>query len=897
MTILNKLTSYYLECLSHDDEGGISVFAYDKYGNPDYVQLTELPQLSEQPNELFNNEPTRKLLYKIRRDKSRLTLYLGYPIRLRKIRSKKSSWEGFKVEPLFLFPVDYNPGARDSIPQVNPEPPRFNFAALKGLVEEGSGHLLEEVVLLTEALGMDNGFQNMPELDEICSRLQELRSEWNWQEDLMPPNLALEPAISDITTEGFYNRAILVVGERSQFTQGLETELSKLSKINGHDLKDTALGYWLGLSDSDQAEHDDIPPLEVVELNEEQRQAVMRGTVSPLTVITGPPGTGKSQVVTTLLVNAAWRNMRVLFASKNNKAVDVVETRTNGLSNRPILLRLGRSEFQSRLADHLSDLLATQNTGDDERKFQEAKDKYEQLIAKEKQVKAKLEKIVELRNQVDSLEQKVESHRDLFGKEFFAKYLDSTPESISEVAEKFQSALAACYRQNNSFITRLFWHVLKNSKLQELSNIARSTERPATELGLKTPSLEVSESNLQVWIQYGTELNARLKAANEIYTYAMALAELQSIESPEILARESLELARHIADCSQEVWASWLNLQPKRLSQADRKLLGEYASVLSMIVNANKSSQRLSAGIFRQYYQLFPKVSHLLPCWAVTSLSAHNKVPFEPGFFDLVVIDEASQCDIASALPLLYRAKRAVIIGDPKQLQHISSISEQQDMQLLAKYGLSDGFVSWAYSVNSLYSLAQSLCASEAIVNLRDHHRSHEDIINFSNKHFYKGNLRVATRYDKLKRLKDHLPAVRWKDVIGRVTRPASGGAFNDAEAKAVVDMLDDLVITKQYNGSVGVVTPFRAQANRIRDLVYQRSNLSTRLVSLEFLVDTVHKFQGDERDLMIFSPVVSKGISDGATRFLNRNGNLFNVAITRARSLLLVVGDRNAIL
>jgi very-short-patch-repair endonuclease len=62
-----------------------------------------------------------------------------------------------------------------------------------------------------------------------------------------------------------------------------------------------------------------------------------------------------------------------------------------------------------------------------------------------------------------------------------------------------------------------------------------------------------------------------------------------------------------------------------------------------------------------------------------------------------------------------------------------------------------------------------------------------------------------------------------------------------------------------------------------------------------EFLVDTVHKFQGDERDLMIFSPVVSDGISPGAISFLKNNGNLFNVAITRARAQLVVVGDRAA--
>ena len=60
----------------------------------------------------------------------------------------------------------------------------------------------------------------------------------------------------------------------------------------------------------------------------------------------------------------------------------------------------------------------------------------------------------------------------------------------------------------------------------------------------------------------------------------------------------------------------------------------------------------------------------------------------------------------------------------------------------------------------------------------------------------------------------------------------------------------------------------------------------------LERLIDTVHKFQGDERDVMIFSPVVSEGITDGAVNFLKKTDNLFNVAITRARAALIVVGD-----
>ncbi len=124
--------------------------------------------------------------------------------------------------------------------------------------------------------------------------------------------------------------------------------------------------------------------------------------------------------------------------------------------------------------------------------------------------------------------------------------------------------------------------------------------------------------------------------------------------------------------------------------------------------------------------------------------------------------------------------------------------------------------------------------------------------------------------------------------------RPGTGGAVNDEEARGVVSEIERLV-RQGYRGSIGVVSPFRAQANRIRDLVNQHDGLSTRVAELDFLSDTVHKFQGDERDLMIFSPVVSAGIADSALAFLRNNSNLFNVAITRARAALVVVGDRTA--
>lgn len=92
------------------------------------------------------------------------------------------------------------------------------------------------------------------------------------------------------------------------------------------------------------------------------------------------------------------------------------------------------------------------------------------------------------------------------------------------------------------------------------------------------------------------------------------------------------------------------------------------------------------------------------------------------------------------------------------------------------------------------------------------------------------------------------------------------------------------------------MVTPFRAHANRMRDMAYQVVD-AAYLDRARVDIETVHVFQGDERDVILFSPCIARDIPDAARRFLARTWNLFNVALTRARTLLHVVGDREACL
>ena len=254
-----------------------------------------------------------------------------------------------------------------------------------------------------------------------------------------------------------------------------------------------------------------------------------------------------------------------------------------------------------------------------------------------------------------------------------------------------------------------------------------------------------------------------------------------------------------------------------------------------MISGGDRYDEGAGRRVFRRYYSLFPKVARILPCWAVTSLSARGRLPFEAGFFDLAVIDEASQCDIASALPLLYRARRAVIIGDPLQLKHVSTVAPQEDRLLLAAHGLAEGRAAWAYSVNSLFDLARSLCRYEDIVNLRDHHRSHRDIIGFSNRHFYRGGAahrhrsrkpEASARAEALgRRCAGWACAARW-------CGPPAAARSTWPEAEAVVAEVRRLVVDGATAAPSAWSRPFARTPTASARLVHQDRDLSQRLAA-----------------------------------------------------------------
>ncbi|MBI1183615.1 AAA family ATPase, partial [bacterium] len=251
------------------------------------------------------------------------------------------------------------------------------------------------------------------------------------------------------------------------------------------------------------------------------------------------------------------------------------------------------------------------------------------------------------------------------------------------------------------------------------------------------------------------------------------------------------------------------------------------------------------------------------------------------GFFDLVIIDEASQCDIATALPLLQRAQSVVVCGDPKQLRHVSFMNEQKMRHLAQKNGLTAlELETYNYRQKSvLDTFIEIIEKQEAITLLNEHFRSKPELIAFSNREFYENKLRVMTSNPYQSQGKAlHFHKIEGQRING----------INSEETRFVVDAVEKIRAINEKSPvavqrSVGVLSPFRDQVNHMQQQLWERLG-PAGFNQLQLLVGTAHSFQGEERDVMFISLSVDDEAHATALRHVNQL-EVFNVSVTRARS------------
>lgn len=267
-----------------------------------------------------------------------------------------------------------------------------------------------------------------------------------------------------------------------------------------------------------------------------------------------------------------------------------------------------------------------------------------------------------------------------------------------------------------------------------------------------------------------------------------------------------------------------------------------------------------------------------LPLWIGTLADIDDLLPPRPALFDLVILDEASSIDQGLAAPALLRGQRAVIVGDPRQLRHVSFLSDEQIARVLTDHEfVGDPLLSARLDArrNSIFDVAVGAAPARI---LDEHWRCDPHLIDFVARRLYAGEFSVATR----------TPASQAVDCV-EVVR-VDGSRDDDGVVAAEVETIVAALRRASGNGtsSIGVVTPFRAQADALEAAVLAGFS-ADELIAMDLRVGTVHAFQGNERDVIYCSLGIGPDATASSWRFAE-DSHLLSVFLTRARRRLVFV-------
>lgn len=263
------------------------------------------------------------------------------------------------------------------------------------------------------------------------------------------------------------------------------------------------------------------------------------------------------------------------------------------------------------------------------------------------------------------------------------------------------------------------------------------------------------------------------------------------------------------------------------------------------------------------------KLQEIFPVMVSTCISS-SKIGKPAQYFDITIIDEASQCNTAVSLVPILRGRRLMLVGDTNQLSPVITLDRQINEKLREKYNVSE---TYDYIDNSVYKTFLKNDPKSEEILLRSHYRCEKKIIDFCNKKYYCGRLNVKSTE------KSENP-LTFREVNKNLD------SMNVTKNTSFAE-LDEIrqIIFENKDKSIGVITPFAAQKELLK-----------RELPEEISVGTVHQFQGDEKDIVIFSPGITEYSRKGSFSWLNENRELVNVAMSRAKKNFILVGNSSAI-
>lgn len=304
-----------------------------------------------------------------------------------------------------------------------------------------------------------------------------------------------------------------------------------------------------------------------------------------------------------------------------------------------------------------------------------------------------------------------------------------------------------------------------------------------------------------------------------------------------------------------------------------RKLLNPTYKDLIAILKMGATSEAVSE--LNKYLRIdlnFRRFTDVFPIVITTNVSA-DKLGGPNQHFDLCIMDESGQCNVAVSLIPIIRAENLLLVGDTNQLQPVTVIETDVNENLMEKYNIKKEY---NYVKNSILSTMLSKDNNSKSILLRYHYRCGRKIAQFVNSRFYE---------EQLKLLNKNQGSLLYLNVKNNRKIPGLRNACHE-EATEIVKLIKE----NEYK-DVGIVTPFVNQAALINEYLV-REGISLNKIK----AGTIHTLQGSERSVIIMSSALSLRTGKKTMEWIKNNHELINVAVTRAKETFVFAGDKEAI-
>ena len=296
------------------------------------------------------------------------------------------------------------------------------------------------------------------------------------------------------------------------------------------------------------------------------------------------------------------------------------------------------------------------------------------------------------------------------------------------------------------------------------------------------------------------------------------------------------------------------------LDQRIIEYVDNYAAEANNLKTIIRKKEKFPQGLFQNLKKAFPCILAGIRDYA-------EFIPLEKDLFDLIIIDEASQVSIAQALPALIRGKKIVILGDDKQFSNVksnnaSTVTNQQYKSKIQtvfaeeriqgedQYGLLNKVKENFDIKNSILKFVRFIRNYECL--LKKHFRCYPEIISYSDKYFYGGNLQSMKIRGK------GIEEVIKFDVIDHDGKLDETKNTNELEADFIIKKLKEF---KENNivQSLGIITPHREQVSMLWDKISNIPEKDWLFEKCRLKIMTFDTCQGEERDYIFYSMVATR--------------------------------------